>query len=114
MPFVNSTLANDQNYAVSGMNDNGLKRSIFIAGKANIPNRHMLILPSASTEVSDAELAELQKNHVFNLHVKNGYITVEHKKASAEKVASNMNKSDKSKPKTAEELEVEGKQTPKK
>lgn len=113
MAYLHSTLANNQKYWDGGYNQDGSKRSIFVAGKAGIPNQHMLILPAAITEVSDEELELLKRNHVFDLHVKNGFITIEGKKVEAEKVASSMNKSDKSKPKTKEEFEAEGKQAPK-
>ena len=113
MAYLHSTLANNQKYSVGGYNQDGSKRSIFVAGKAGIPNQHMLILPAAITEVTDEELALLKKNHVFDLHVKNGFITIENKKLDVEKASSNMNKSDKSKPKTKEELEAEGKKAPK-
>lgn len=113
MAYLHSTLANNQKYAVEGYNQDGTKKSIFVAGKAGIPNQHMLILPAAITEVTEEELNLLKRNHVFDLHVKNGFITIEGKKLDAEKAASSMNKSDKSKPKTEAELEAEGKKAPK-
>lgn len=113
MAFIHSTLANNQRYAVGGFNQDASQKSIQILGKAGIPSQHMLILPAAITEVTDEELELLKQNHVFNIHLKNGFITIENKKLEAEKAASNMNKSDKSKPKTKEELEAEGKKTPK-
>jgi hypothetical protein len=50
--------------------------------------------------VTEEALAELEKNPVFNLHKKNGFITVQARRADADKIATDMNAKDKSKPLT--------------
>lgn len=109
MAYIYSTLSADMKYRIAGYNDDGSDRFVFISGKADIPNKHMLTSKGVSTEVDDAVLAELEKNKVFQTHVANGVIKIDRKKHDAEKVAKDMNKDD-SRPLTDEELaELKGK-----
>jgi len=110
--YVYSTLANDQRYVERGKNRTEVA-AVFVAGKANVPNRHMLTPRGVSTQVSDEQLAVLRKNKVFQLHEKNGFVTVETKKADADKVASSMNNNDPSQPDTEARLVSEKKSSPK-
>lgn len=110
--YVYSTLANDQRYVERGKNRT-VVASVFIAGKANVPNKHMLTARGVSTKVSDEELTILRKNPVFKLHEKNGFVTVDSRKADPEKVASSMNGNDPSQPDTEARLVSEKKAAPK-
>lgn len=65
------------------------------------------------TEISDEQYAQLKDNHVFQLHKENGFISVENRKEDPEKVATNMEASDKSAPDTVESLEAEKQAVPK-
>lgn len=109
--YIYSTLANDVEYIKKDEHGN-VVAAIKIAGKANIPNRNMLTAKGVATEVEDKDLDVLNSNRVFQLHKKNGFITVDSKKHDAEKVADDMNNMDKSAPLTAEQLEAEGKKAP--
>jgi len=102
--FVFSTLANDQHYvdwtpgvegavAVQG-------RTVHIKGGTGVANDRIVTPIGVCTEVDDADVELLLKNEVFKLHQKNGHVTVQKKRADAEKVASDMNIADPSSPKT--------------
>lgn len=110
--YVYSTLANDQRYVERGKNRT-VVAAVFVAGKANVPNRHMVTSRGVSTEVSDEQLNVLRKNKVFNLHEQNGFVSVESKKSNVDKVADNMNNNDPSQPDTEARLEASKKETPK-
>lgn len=110
--YVYSTLANDQRYVERGKNRT-VVASVLIAGKANVPNRHMLTSKGVSTKVTDEQLAVLRQNKVFKLHEANGFVTVDSRKADPEKVATSMNNNDPSQPDTPERLEAEKKTPPK-
>lgn len=121
MAYVYSTLAVDMNYTnepeideKGGIvkNDKITLGSVFIAGKANIPNKHMYTVRGVSTQVTDEQLNVLNSNPVFQKHKQNNFIVVEHNKHDADKVADGMNGMDKSAPDTREKLEAEGKQSP--
>lgn len=106
--YVYCTLANDQRYIERDKNRN-VVATVFIAGKANVPNKHMLTARGVSTEVTDEQLSVLRKNKVFKLHEQNGYITVDARKADANKVSDSMNGNDPSQPDTSERLVAEKK-----
>ncbi|MDC9623835.1 hypothetical protein PSI22_19905 [Xenorhabdus sp. XENO-7] len=103
--YVYCTLSNDQNYAVRD-------GAVFICGQANIMTKAMHTPRGRVTEVSAEQYAQLKENAVFKLHKENGFITVEHRKADPEKVATDMEASDQSAPDTPESLEAEGKDVP--
>lgn len=101
-----STLSNDQSYTFykkEGGSTN-VERSIFIAGKANVANKHLITPSGMATSVSDEDYADLQNNEVFNLHVKNGFLSVSKVKADPEKVAKGMTSKDESAPKTEKDF----------
>lgn len=113
MAYIYSRLSADMKYKIEGYHDDGSDRFVFVAGKADIPNKHMLTVRGVSTQVDDELIELLKKNPVFNLHVDNGVIHVDKHKADADKVASDM-ASDDSRPLTAEELEALGGKAPRK
>ena len=104
MPNIYSTLACDQNYTnyESGGGDVPVARpAVFIAGGTGVANDRFITPLGVHTEVSDAQLEELERNFVFQMHKKNGFIRVEKKKSDPEKVAADMNLKDPSAPKTS-------------
>lgn len=101
--FVFSTLATDQRYQnyINGGGDQPVPAAVvFIKGGSGVAGRNFITPMGVPTEVTDEELGHLEKNPVFQLHQKNGFITVQTKKYDAEKVAADMNRADKSAPLT--------------
>lgn len=100
---VFSTLANDQRYVNYDTNPEGIPlptSDIFIKGGAGVANDRLITPYGVATEIPEEHVAELEKNPVFLKHKKAGYITIRDRKADAEKVASDMNARDPSKPLT--------------
>lgn len=109
MPFIYSTLSNDNVYVqYAEQKSNNLAPvavgSIYIAGKANITNKNLLTPKGVVTEVTEAQLKDLELSEVFNIHVKNGFITVDKSKKDADKVAKDMTAKDKSAPLSEEDV----------
>ena len=116
--YIFSTLATDQTYQNWQTSDGGIPQpthKVFVKGGAGVAtDTGRLFTPyGVSTEVSDQDLAELEKNSVFNLHKTNGFITVRAKQADAEKVASDMNRKDKSAPLTDADFNTDSDAAPK-
>lgn len=91
--YVFSTLSSPQVYTRTKPGGGDLPKTVAavrIEGGANVPDKHMITPRGVMTTVTDEELTVLQENRVFQLHVKNGYITVEAKKTDPEKAAANM------------------------
>lgn len=97
MPVIFSTLtaANEYRFYKPG-NDRSpaiVEHSVVIGGGANNVNRRNLITPrGVATTVSDEDLEYLKQNEVFQLHMKNGFITIDAAKdeRDADKVAADM------------------------
>lgn len=100
--YVYSTISADVDYAVDD------EKIIRIAGKANVANRNIITPRGVVTQVTDEQVAALKKNHVFQLHLENGFLTIEKSKADPEKVASDMTGRDKSAPDTTEDMLLKG------
>lgn len=99
--YVYSTLSNDQRYTTYTEVAGGVPqtdKSIFIAGKVNIANKHFITPLGAATEVNAEQLAELRRNDVFRLHEQNGHLSVSQAKADPDKVAASMHGRDASAP----------------
>lgn len=109
MPFVFSTLANDNtytNYAKERVNDlPQMTERVLIKGKAGIATKNLVTPLGVMTKVSDEELAILERNLTFQQHQKNGFITVKKDKADPEKVASEMQTRDNSGPRVPQDYE---------
>lgn len=107
MAYIFSTLTNDNIYRtfIKGGGDMPMvESSILIKGGAGIANKHLVTPRGIMTTVTDEELKILETNESFQLHKKNGHITVESKKADADEVAKkSMNKKDKSAPVTPDD-----------
>ena len=59
------------------------------------------------TEITDFDLEELKKNHVFIQHEKDGFVSISTKKVDTEKAAANMNLKDESAPMTEADYATE-------
>lgn len=104
MPYVYSTLSTDVCYndfkPSNGREPNFVERKVLIRGGANVATKHLVTPKGVMTKVSDEELAFLEKDEVFQLHVKNGHITVSGREANPDKVAGGMTDKDASAPLT--------------
>lgn len=103
MPYVYSTLSNDNiyaNYDNAGSNKDTpvLLRSVLIKGGAGIATKHLVTPLGIATKVTDDELEHLNSNEDFQRHVKNGYIKFDNKKVNADIAAKDMEKRDRSAP----------------
>lgn len=106
MKYVYSTLSSDQNYTNYGQGE--LPEpvgSVFIKGGANVmPRKGDETPPGAVTEVNDEQLAILEANADFRLHLKNGFIYVTGSKVDVEAAAADMERRDASAPKTEQDV----------
>lgn len=101
--YVFSTLANDQNYTNwhKGGADLPVKgHSVLIKGGTGVANDRLITPIGVSTEISEHDLEELQRNPQFKQHQENGFLVVKSKNADVEKIASDMNLDDESAPLT--------------
>jgi hypothetical protein len=100
---VFSTLATDQRYVNYDTNPEGIPlpiSDIFIKGGAGVANDRLITPYGVATEVPEEQVAELEKNPVFQKHKKAGFIVIRGSKADPDKVATDMNARDPSKPLT--------------
>lgn len=92
--YVYSTMAADVRYQEwLPSKDMPLKGkiSVLISGGANVINKKTFVTPKgAVTEVSDEELAFLMQDPTFQLHMENGFISVEKRNADVDKVVKSM------------------------
>lgn len=91
--YVYSTLSNDNRYG-----------EVLINGKANVANKNVITPLGVVTRITSAQLDEAKTFPVFQLHMDNGYLTVEKYKEDADLVASDMTGRDASAPETPETL----------
>jgi K+-transporting ATPase c subunit len=108
--FIYSTLSTDMEYA-HWENRAGQPvkvKSVKILGGANIckegDSGKFFTPRGVVTKVNDEDLDLLQKNEVFNLHQKNGFISVEKSEKKVDKAIENMASTDFSAPKTEKTL----------
>ena len=100
---VFSTLANDQLYVNYATNPEGIPlptSSILIKGGAGVANDRLITPLGVATEIPEEHVAELEKNPVFAKHKAGGYIVIRDRRSNPEKVATDMNAKDKSRPMT--------------
>lgn len=110
MPYIYSTLTNDQKYTIwskSSASQEAKKpeKTIHIKGGHGRMGKNLITPIGVGTEVTEEELKALLTLDSFNRHVERGFLTVEKKEAPAEKVASNMKGRDKSSQNTASDFE---------
>jgi len=103
--YIYSTLTSSQDYAIYETVPNStpvLVRTIHIDGGANVANKQLYTPYGARTLVSAEDLEFLQKNFDFQLHIKNGFITIDKVKKDVEVAVLDMQDKDKSAPLTPE------------
>lgn len=108
---VFSTLANDQlytNYARGGGGENIPTHEILIKGGAGVANDRFVTPLGIATEIDEALLPALEQNPGFIAHRDAGYLSVRTKSANPEKVATDMNRTDKSAPLTPADYLTKG------
>lgn len=107
--YVFSTLATDMSYVNWHSPGVGIPpmegKHVNIQGGAGVaqkgkPGSEFWTPLGRVTEVSDDDLALLERNEVFQLHQKNGFITVRAKSIDVEKAVADMNRKDNSSPRT--------------
>lgn len=106
--FIYSTLANDTtyaNYAKGGADLPSTTKKIKIKGGVGVPDKKENTVQGVVTEVSDEEHEHLQKNAVFQRHLKNGFVFVSDKARDPEKVAADMESRDPSAPIVPEDFD---------
>ena len=114
MPFVYSTLTCDNIYAGydqrSDASAHNLVKKVLIKGGSNVADKHFITKYGVMTEVSVEDLAFLQKDSIFQLHVKNGFITFRDRRAAdPEVVAADMEGRDESAPLVDEDFDEDTK-----
>lgn len=108
--YIYSTLAAPQAYTTYLKNSEKelpiVESTVLIKGGTGVMDAKNIQTPrGVMTEVSEAEYKALQQNYVFNMHVENGYITVEEKEVKVDKIAKDMSHDDKSRPITPNDFE---------
>ncbi len=119
MNYVYSTLSCNHiycSYVKSSSGENIVEKKVLIEGGANVAHGDIKIhTPKGKvTAVTDEELAICEKDYVFQMHIKNGFIIVDRKKAKMSDVLPNMTEADKSAPITPASIEKENKERLKK
>lgn len=106
--YVYSTLSSDQLYTNYGGGELPMPvGEVFIRGGANVMPRKGDETPAgAVTEVTAEQLEILQANPDFKLHLQNGFIYVSETKVDAEVAAEDMERRDKSAPKTEQDVKA--------
>lgn len=113
MPFVYSTLTADNEYVSYTKGASDMPRAeqrVLIKGGAGVATKHLETPLGFVTEVSEDELTFLLKNPVFQLHVKNKFITYDGQKMDIEKVVSDMASRDGSAPMVPQDIPEDGPQ----
>lgn len=112
MPYIYSTLANDNLYHLYEKQDSKggsvidvprIEKSVLIKGGAGVATKHLVTPLGIVTNVSDDELELLEANEAFQTHVNNGFIKIDKKKIEVEVVVADMNGRDNSAPVTPED-----------
>lgn len=94
---VYSKLANNQKYTIykdkapdEGNEFKQVAHQVLIVGGAGLADKHLVTPMGVHTEITEEDAQALLNNHVFNLHRKNGHITLESRKADVDKVVGDM------------------------
>jgi len=70
---------------------------VLVKGGTGVVGAKNLVTPlGVATEISEDEIGFLESNPLFRLHAKNGYVTIQRRKADPERVAADMNTKDQS------------------
>jgi hypothetical protein len=108
MNYVYSTLAANTKYCLWEKSHSGTysipKREVLIRGGTGIADKNFITPQGVVTAVSDSDLKILEADKTFQLHKKNGFITVIEKKSKpVEKVVKDLNFRDPGRTKTPED-----------
>ena len=104
--FIASTLTNPQNYTLyGGHTGTDVIHSVLIQGGHGLTNRHLVTLEGVITQVSDEDYALLQKNELFQYHVKKGFLKVTDQ-SDPLKAVSDMEARDECAPMTQNDVDV--------
>jgi len=82
-----------------------MKNAPDINGGNGLTNLNGILVQGAETEVTNEQVEQLKQNAVFNLHVKNGFVTVYDGKQDKEVPLANLNQRDESAPFTPADVE---------
>lgn len=99
--YIYSTLSCDQHYRgyTQGATDMPqIEHTVHINGGANVADKRFVTPRGVVTPVSEQELALLEQNHVFQLHRKNGFISVDTSRVDPDARAAAMEGRDQSAP----------------
>lgn len=99
MPYVYSTLANDNAYTVyapGGGDVPRVARKVLILGGAGIagPFTRLQTPQGVATKVTDEDVADLKENVIFQRHMANGFVTIDDRELDPENVAADMTSRD--------------------
>lgn len=107
---VYSTLSAPVRYTVYQKSGNDIpraERSVLIKGGANVADKNFITPRGVVTTISVEELALLEQDKLFQLHVKNGYLVVDKSLVDVDKVVADMEGRDESAPLVPEDFEEE-------
>lgn len=112
--FVFSTLPNAQAYTShKPAGDIHIPdRTVVIKGGAGVADKRYETAPGVMTEISPEEHEFLEKNVVFQRHVKRGFIIVADKAEEVEKIAADQNRDSADRPLVDSDFEAEGVKPP--
>jgi hypothetical protein len=101
--FIYSTLSGNQRYVKFALDPKGQRlprevASVLVRGGANVADRNFITPKGIVTQVTEDEYALLKENSLFQLHVKNGFITVDDAKVDIDKMVAELNGRDQSAP----------------
>ncbi|URG13038.1 hypothetical protein B2_45 [Stenotrophomonas phage B2] len=97
--YVYSTLAADQAYSLGDP-----EKTLVIAGKANVANKHFLTPRGVATAVTEEQLHLLRQDRVFAAHLANEFLAISVAKKDPDDMAASMNSSDAGQQSTPESL----------
>src|SRR5487761_2501543 len=90
---VFSKLSSDVTYHdwVAGGADLPVKaHSVTIKGGAGVTTRNLITPLGVDTEITEKDAEVLNRNEIFKLHKKNGFVQIQKKDADVEKVVADM------------------------
>lgn len=99
--YVYSTLASDVDYTLYAEGGGDLPIAlppVRIQGGAGVANDRLVTPRGVVTRVTEEQAAQLRQNKVFELHEKNGYITISETSADPDTVAADLTGRDYSAP----------------
>lgn len=98
--YVYCTLASSVIYQLTETGENGIPRAVgevHVKGGAGVMGEHLQTPKGVPTLVTAEQVEMLKKNEVFQLHEKNGYVTISDEK-DVEKAIADMQQRDVSAP----------------